>query len=212
MKELIILGAGGHAKEVFWLTQRYGQYRVVAFLDETISEEKNLSFFSFPIVSSLDKFISLKKNERPAVISAVGDNKLRKRWHDQYYKEFEFISLVDPDSIIGFNIAIGFGSIVFPSSVLTFNVVIGNHVNIHSTSIITHDAIIGDFCFIGPGCKLLGGVQIGKGSFLGAGAVVLPRKKVGDWSIIGAGAVVASDIPSNCTAVGIPARVIKQEL
>ena len=32
---------------------------------------------------------------------------------------------------------------------------------------------------------------------------------IGAWSVIGGGAVVTNDIPSNVTAVGVPAKVIK---
>ena len=45
---------------------------------------------------------------------------------------------------------------------------------------------------------------------IGAGAKVLGPFKVGDNSNIAAGAVVLDEIPENCTAVGVPARIVKQ--
>jgi UDP-perosamine 4-acetyltransferase len=43
---------------------------------------------------------------------------------------------------------------------------------------------------------------------LGTGTKVIQGLKIGKNTMIGAGAVVISDIPDNCTAVGVPARVI----
>lgn len=51
---------------------------------------------------------------------------------------------------------------------------------------------------------------IGNGVLIGAGAKVLGPFKVGDNSNIAAGAVVLEEIPPDCTAVGVPARVVKQ--
>jgi acetyltransferase-like isoleucine patch superfamily enzyme len=39
---------------------------------------------------------------------------------------------------------------------------------------------------------------------------LIPQAHVGEWSIVGAGAVVTKELPSNITAVGAPAKVIKQ--
>ena len=51
---------------------------------------------------------------------------------------------------------------------------------------------------------------IGNGVMIGAGAKVLGPFKVGDNSNIAAGAVVLDEIPENCTAVGVPARIDRQ--
>ena len=45
---------------------------------------------------------------------------------------------------------------------------------------------------------------------VGAGAKVLGPVKIGDNAKIAAGAVVLQDIPANCTAVGIPARIVRK--
>ena len=44
---------------------------------------------------------------------------------------------------------------------------------------------------------------------IGAGAKIIGNITLGDHVRIGANAVVLKDIPNNCTAVGIPAKVIK---
>ncbi len=53
-------------------------------------------------------------------------------------------------------------------------------------------------------------VTIGDQCWIGAGAIIVPGVNIGDRTTIGAGAVVTKDIPSDCVAVGSPARVIKE--
>ena len=52
-------------------------------------------------------------------------------------------------------------------------------------------------------------IAIGERVWIGSNCVILPGVKIGDRAVIGAGAVVTSDIPGNCVAVGVPARVIR---
>lgn len=51
--------------------------------------------------------------------------------------------------------------------------------------------------------------KIGKNCYIGAKATIIGDITIGDNCKIGAGAVVISDVPSGCTAVGVPAKVIK---
>jgi acetyltransferase-like isoleucine patch superfamily enzyme len=53
-------------------------------------------------------------------------------------------------------------------------------------------------------------VSIGDGSWLGHGTVVLPGVTIGRHVVVGANSVVTSDLPDNCVAAGVPARVIRQ--
>lgn len=55
-----------------------------------------------------------------------------------------------------------------------------------------------------------GPVKIGNNVWLGRNACVMPNVTIADNVIIGANAVVTKDIPANCVAAGIPARVIKE--
>ena len=84
---------------------------------------------------------------------------------------------------------------------------IQKHTIINTGSIIEHDTVVGDFAHISPKATLTGNVTIEEGVHIGAGATVIPQVSVGKWSTIGAGATVTRNIPSDCTAVGTPAKI-----
>lgn len=58
------------------------------------------------------------------------------------------------------------------------------------------------------GYTRIGTVNIGNNVFIGASSTILPGVSIGNNVIIGACSVVSKDIPSNCVAVGNPAKVI----
>ncbi len=84
--------------------------------------------------------------------------------------------------------------------------------------------VIGETTEIGDDCTIYQGVTLGgtgkdKGKrhptlgnhvMVGAGAKVLGPIHIGNNVRIAAGAVVLNDIPDNCTAVGIPAKVVRR--
>lgn len=87
---------------------------------------------------------------------------------------------------------------------------LGRHVIANTGCSIDHDCAVGDYVHLAPGSRLAGGVHLGEGSFLGTKASAIPGINVGEWSIVGAGAVVSRSLSANVTAVGVPAKVIKE--
>ncbi len=85
--------------------------------------------------------------------------------------------------------------------------------------VIGETAEIGDNCTIYQGVTLGGtGKDVGKrhptlgdNVLVGAGAKVLGPFRIGSNSKIAANAVVLEEIPENCTAVGIPAKIVRRE-
>ena len=53
-------------------------------------------------------------------------------------------------------------------------------------------------------------IRIGSDVWVGRGACILPGVTIGDGAIIGANSVVTRDVPANCIAAGIPAKVIRE--
>ena len=82
--------------------------------------------------------------------------------------------------------------------------------------VIGETAIIGDYALIYQGVTLGGtGKQTGKrhptlgeNVVVGAGAKVLGNIQIGNNVRIGAGSVVLRDVPSDCTVVGVPGRIV----
>lgn len=85
--------------------------------------------------------------------------------------------------------------------------------------VIGETAEIGDHCTLYQGVTLGGtGKDIGKrhptlgnNVLVGAGAKILGPFRIGDNTKIAANAVVLEEIPDQCTAVGIPARVVRKD-
>lgn len=84
--------------------------------------------------------------------------------------------------------------------------------------VIGETTVIGDNCTIYQGVTLGGTGKekgkrhptIGNNVMIGSGAKVLGPFSVGDNSKIASGAVVLSEVPDNCTCIGVPARVTKR--
>ena len=53
-------------------------------------------------------------------------------------------------------------------------------------------------------------IRIGSDVWVGRGACILPGVTIGDGAIIGANSIVTKDVPANCIAAGIPAKVIRE--
>ncbi|WP_446861494.1 MULTISPECIES: serine O-acetyltransferase [unclassified Phormidesmis] len=82
--------------------------------------------------------------------------------------------------------------------------------------VVGETAIIGDYALIYQGVTLGGTGKecgkrhptIGENVVVGAGAKVLGNIQIGNNVRIGAGSVVLRDVPSDCTVVGIPGRIV----
>lgn len=82
--------------------------------------------------------------------------------------------------------------------------------------VIGETAIVGDRCLIYQGVTLGGtGKETGKrhptlgeNVVVGGGAKVLGNIQIGNNVRIGAGSVVLRDVPSDCTVVGVPGRIV----
>lgn len=93
---------------------------------------------------------------------------------------------------IGYGFYIGHGMcvVIHPRTIIGNNVNISPFLNIGSNN--GTPAVIGDDVYIGPHVSIVENVTIGSNSTIGAGSVVV------------------KDIPSGCTVVGVPAKVIAE--
>ena len=213
MTDVVILGAGGFARETYWVflddNLETRKWNVLGFIDDNASLH-GTTLCDLPVLGGFDW---LSKNARSdwRAICGVGNPRTRKLLAEHAAAlGLEFCTAIHPSARLSRWVEIGPGTIITAGNVLTTQIKLEPHVLLNLDCTVGHDTIIGRYCNINPGCHISGSVRLGEGVDLGTGAVVLQGKTIGDWSVIGAGAVVTSDIPPQVTAVGVPCKVIKQ--
>lgn len=200
---MIIIGAGGHAKEVYDILRmsKYNSLEKINFYDDVNKETKML--LGVKIIHSVKEVPKGSK-----LILSVGNIKVRK----SLYKKFNNVSwlnLIAPNASVSKNdVSLGNALNVMQFVVISSSVKIGNGTLINACSLIHHDVSIGDFCEICPRVTITGGCQIGDEVFIGTGASILPKIKIGNKAVIGAGALVVKDVPAGVKVTGIPAKIV----
>lgn len=206
MRDIVIIGAGGHGVEIAWLARRCGR-KVKGFLDNT-PEKQNTKILGIDVLGSLDTAIQYTECE---FIIAIGNPRSRRKIVDSYFstQQFQFATLIDPSVVLGNNIEIGQGSMICARSVLTVNVNIGEHCIININSTLSHGVELGNFVTIAPNVALSGDVKLGNITEIGANAVLREKIIVKEGAMIGMGAVLTKDVEANHVMIGNPAKLLK---
>lgn len=200
MEEIIIIGAGGHAKVVADLILKTGN-KLLGFLDDLSNVDQ---IFGFKILGNISKCLEYKDKK---FIIAIGNNYIRKKISAEY--DLKYISLIHPSACIGLGVSIDEGTAVLANCVINSGAKIGKHCIINTASIIEHDNLVENFAHVSPNACLGGNVQIGECTHIGIGATLKNNISICKDCIIGAGAVVIKNIDESGVYVNIPAKKIK---
>jgi len=214
LKNIVIYGAGGMAREIVYLIEDINraepEWNVLGHLDDDPSlAGKLLNNYKvlgdFKALASLPKPLYLVLGIAKPEIKEKIVAKIK-----QHALQIEYPVLIHPAAKVSHYSLLGPGTIVTADSIVSINTKLGYHVFLNFKCVISHDALIGDNSSLMNGVVISGNATLENKCYLGTNAVVLPGKTIGQESIIGAGAVVNNDIPAFATAVGVPAKVIKQ--
>lgn len=212
VKDLYIIGAGGFGREVAWLVERMNQQQLVwklcGFIDDDVDVYGSV-IDGYTVLGGCSILAELDADFW--VVCAVGDARVRQKVIEKVrgYEYLRFATLIDPDAKVSSRVDIGEGTVICAGNIITVDIHIGAHCIINLDCTVGHDVKLEDFVTLYPGVHVSGCVDVGKCTELGTGAQIIQKKNIGAYTIIGAGSVVITDIPSYCTAVGSPAKVIK---
>lgn len=203
MKNLIIYGAGGHAKSVLDSLDRE-LYNLSGFIDNF----KSGTFLDKPIFD--DSFLDSEESKNYCYFVAIGDNHKR---NDIFgilqKKQLEIINIIDKSAIISSSAKYGVGCFFGKQSIVNAYANIGDNAIINTRALVEHECSIGKSCHISTNTVLNGGTSIGKLCFIGSSSVVIGQLSIGEDTIVGAGAVVIDNLDKSSVYVGIPAKKIK---
>ena len=212
MKDIAIFGVGGFGREVLSLIQDINKqerkWSIVGFFDD-----------GYPIGTKVNGFENLggietinNYNKPLDLVIAIGTPSIKKTVISKISNpQINYPTIIHPTVIIGDKnyVRIGIGCIFCAYTIVTTNIEIGDFVILNLACTVGHDTKIGKYSAFMPTCNVSGEVIIEDGVYCGTGVKIINQTSIGTNTIVGAGAVVTNPLPSDCTAVGVPARVIK---
>jgi sugar O-acyltransferase (sialic acid O-acetyltransferase NeuD family) len=202
MNEIVIVGAGGHGREVLDIVEAHPDWEFRGFIADPAPDPELLERRGAPYLGGLAEI-----PRDVAYTIGIGDGGVRRRIAGELDSlGMKAAVLVHPAATQGADNDLGAGVQVATGGRITTNVRLGQHVHVNVNAVVSHDCRVGDFSTLSPGVCLNGAVTLGDGVFMGTGSIAIPGVTIGADATVGAGAVVADDVPPGTTAVGVPAR------
>lgn len=209
--DLVIYGAGGHGRDLAQLIEDLNaaspEWNLLGFLSDDLSTHGAV-VAGLPVLGGAEWFDG--RTGVAAVLGVGHPAAKRKIVRVLEGRSIRWPALIHPSVIRGGRTTVDNGATILPGAIVMTDVSIGSFATINIGCHLSHDCHVDDFATIAPGANLSGHVRVGEGSDIGTGAAIIQGVSVGAWSVVGAGAAVVRDLPPNCTAVGVPAKVIKQ--
>ena len=198
MKELLLIGAGGHCRSCIEVIESSAEYRIRGIIG--LPHEVGQSTFGYSVLGHDDNLPQLIE-QCPNAIVAVGQIKSASARVALYDRLIDLGAhlpvVVASTAIVSRNAKVGPGTLVMHGAIVNAGAVVGSNVIVNSRALIEHDAKVGNHCHISTGAILNGNATVGHASFIGSGATVFHSVRVGDNTVIGAGTIVNCDVGNN---------------
>lgn len=207
MKNIIIIGGGGHAKVVASVLKNHPDWNPIGYTD--IIDKGQL--LGLPYLGDDFALKKIQKDKAPQYlaigIGLLGDFKKRREIISNLQSlGIQFPPIISKNAIVNECVENGQGTVVMDGVILQPGVSIGDFSIVNTGATIDHDCKLGDFVHIAPGANVSGDVNIGDNVLIGTGAAIIQGIQIVDNVLIGAGAAVVKNIIERGVYVGTPAR------
>lgn len=206
MKNLILVGGGGHCKSVIDVAES-AVYNILGILERP--EEVGKKVLDYEVIGIDDDMA--KYADQAEFIVTVGQikspdlrNKLHKMLADAGCR---LATIISPTAHVSKYATIGEGTVVMHQAVVNADARIGKGCIINTFANIEHDVVIGDYCHISTGAMVNGGCEIGNDCFIGSQSVLANGVSVCDGCVVSAGAFVLKPIKEKGVYMGNPASI-----
>jgi sugar O-acyltransferase (sialic acid O-acetyltransferase NeuD family) len=177
---------------------------------KTTDYPQSMHLKGHPLVISSNWIDKIKELGINKVLSLEPSNLLRKKQLELIRESgLELVSAIHPSALILPEAQIAKGVWVNAGVIIGYKVEIGAGTLINTGVQIDHHNILEECCQLDPGVVTAGNVVLRSCCHIHTGVTLINRIEVGENSIVGAGAVVLKNVQKDCTAVGVPAKVIK---
>ena len=207
MKDLIIIGGGGFAKEVIWLANDCNR-KVKGVLDDSV-QTHNIQVQGATVLGDVSSWVNYKDCE---FIIAIGSPRTRQKVLDKMltFGEPDFATLIHPSVRFSNTVSIGEGSIICAGSILTADISLGKHNILNLNVTVGHECEFADYVTIAPMVAVSGNVKLHHLVEVGTGAVIRQGLNLAEGSMLGMGGILTKNIPERMIYAGNPAKKLKE--
>jgi sugar O-acyltransferase (sialic acid O-acetyltransferase NeuD family) len=191
MKDIILIGGGGHCEAVIDVIEQEGQFKIIGVIDKLELQGKTI--LGYEIIGSDSDLGRLSRNCKNALIT-IGQIKSPAPRIKIYNKllelGFNLPTIVSPRAYVSKHSKIGSGSVIMHDAFIGANSNVGRNCIINTKSIIEHGSNIDDHCHISTNAVINGGVIVGSGTFIGSGSVTKEGISIIDNYFAKAGSII----------------------
>ena len=208
MKDIIVIGGGGFAKEVIWLANDCNR-KVRGVLDDN-SETHGLDLQGVNVLGNIDSWIEYASDCQ--FVIAIGNPRVRKLVADKMklLGDPDYAILVHPSVRFSNTVKISKGAIVCAGTILTTDIELGEHCVLNLNVTVGHECEIRDFVTVAPMAAISGNVTLHDLVEVGTGAVIRQGLTLEGGSMLGMGGVLTKNIPEKFIFAGNPAKKLKE--
>ena len=201
MKNIVLVGAGGHCRSILSVLKMQKSFNILAIYDHSPRPRERIDGIE---VLHIDQ---ISDNDCSLLFPSIGDNQNRYNIIKSLEScSYSFPSIISPQAFVDSSATIGKGCFIGSFAYVGPHAHIGDFSIINTHAILEHESKVGSFVHLAPSSVVCGRTTISDHCFLGANSVVIDNLEIEKNTIIGAGSVVIRSISTmNATYVGNPA-------
>lgn len=203
MTTVVIIGAGGHGREMLQTLREEGKADFAGFVDDHEPEPELMARIGAQWLGPIATLGRLPRDVQYLI--GIGAGEVRQRV-DALAGSRTPYTLLHPMTSIGPDVDLAPGVVVFAFATVTTNIRLGRHTHIGRGCAVGHDSTLGDYVSVYPLAAVSGNVTLADRVTVGTNSAIRQGVHVGPDTMIGAGAIVVHDFPlGGQVLTGVPA-------
>ncbi|MFX1671533.1 NeuD/PglB/VioB family sugar acetyltransferase [Paraburkholderia sp. A2WS-5] len=190
MKNLLIVGAGGHGRSLAEAVLLSGTFRIAGFVDDAAPQLEQV--WDLPVLGKTEALENYRAAADAAIVG-IGNNVVREKLLNRLAElGFELPVIVHPGALVSPRAVIGPGSAVMAGAIVGTEAQLGTGVIVNCGAVVDHHCRVEDFGHLGTQAAMAGGSILGRAAWMQAGSALGYGVKVDDGVVLKPGVAISA--------------------